>query len=337
MLDGLMNKKERVLTALAHKTPDTTPHNIELTSEAMKAFTEKYGISKSDFFEFAGNHIEKVGYNGGRLVKPDYFEDEFGVVWNRRGGDDIGVVEDYFFKEPVLGALTLPKIDPVDIKQRTESVLQNGRDTFKLAKLGMTLFERAWSLRNMEELLMDFYENEDFVHELLGKVTDYNLEIVNEALKYPVDGFYFGDDYGQQDGLIMGAPLWRKFIKPQLARTFAPIKAKGLPVFLHSCGNIFDILGDLVEIGLDCYQTVQPEVYDLKKLKQDFGGKLTFFGAISTQQLLPYATPAEVKEKIAETIAILGTNGGYICAPTHQVSPDTPPENIMAMIETLRA
>lgn len=330
-----MTPKERVKAALEHRKTDITPYNIELTSAAMSAFTAKYNIKKEDFLAFAGNHIEKASYNGGEFVYPCFFKDEFGVVWNRSGGDDIGVVENYLLTKPELKDFKFPAINITNVERCTENLLTNGNDSFKLAKIGMLLFERAWSLRGMEELLMDFFVNEEFIEQLFATITDYNLTIINEVLKYPVDGFYFGDDYGQQNGLIMGVPLWQKYIKPQLARTFAPVKAKGLPVFLHSCGNIYDILDDLIEIGLDCYQTVQPEIYDLKLLKDNFGGRLTFYGAVSTQQFLPFAKPCEVKDKLKETIAILGKNGGYICAPTHQAPPDVPPENIMAMIETL--
>ena len=331
-----MTNKERIKLALGHQNTDITPYNIELTSGAMKIFTEKYGVTKDDFFRFAGNHIEKISFQGGSYLKPGYFQDDFGVVWNRSGGDDIGVVDHYLLQEPVLENFSFPSVSPAAIRQCTEKVLNNGQDAFKLAKIGMLLFERAWSLRGMENLLMDFFLQEDFVEELFTKITDYNLVIIHEALRYDVDGFYFGDDYGQQNGLIMGPEIWRKFLKPHLKRTFAPIKAKGLPVFLHSCGDVSDILDDLIEIGLDCYQTVQPEIYDLRLLKKRYGSILTFYGAISTQQFLPFATPDEVKIKVKETIAMLDADGGYICAPTHQLPEDIPPENIMALIETLK-
>ena len=331
-----MTKRERVCLALAHQQPDTVPYGIELTSKAMEAFTARYGIGKADFFDFAGSHIEKIGYNGGQNLDARYFQDDFGVVWDRGGGDDIGVVGNYLLCEPDIEGFKCPAVQPEEIKRITGRALANGRDSFKLAKIGMLLFERAWSLRSMEELLVDFYENEAFAAGLLAKITDYNVAVINEALKYPVDGFYFGDDYGQQNGLITGAPLWRKFVKPELARAFVPIKAKGLPVFLHSCGDITDILDDLVEIGLDCYQTVQPEIYDLRALKSRYGARLAFYGAISTQRFLPSATADAVRSKIAETTEILGESGGYICAPTHQIPGDVPPENIMAMITALK-
>ncbi|MDR0475981.1 MAG: hypothetical protein LBH43_20240 [Treponema sp.] len=331
-----MTPKERVIAAIGHNKPDYTPGNVELCTSTMRAFSTRYGVSKEDFFDFAGNHIEKISYNGGEYIADHCFRDEFGVVWDRSDGSDIGNIQKHCLSEANLKDFSVPEVNGEEIKSRTEKIIRNGRETFKIGKIGMVLFERAWSLRSMEELLVDFYDEEDFVHELFSRITDYNVAIINEALQYSLDGFYFGDDYGQQTGMIMGPALWRKFIKPCLARTFAPIKAKGLPVILHSCGNILDILDDLVDIGLDCYQTVQPEIYDLRELKKRFGGRLAFFGAISTQQFLPFAQPAEVKAKIKETISILGTNGGYICAPTHQVPEDVPAENIMAMIEALK-
>ena len=331
-----MTAKERVQAAIQHNTPDYPPGNIELCSTTMQAFSARYGVSKEAFFDFAGNHIEKISYNGGEYIGENIFRDEFGVEWDRTGGSDIGNITKYLLHKADITKLVMPVINSDDIKRRTEQVLNNGRDSFKLGKIGTLLFERAWSLRGMEQIFLDFYEEEDFVHELLARITDYNIAVINEALQYPIDGFYFGDDYGQQTGMLMGPALWGTFIKPCLERIFAPIKAKGKPVFLHSCGNILPILDDLVEIGLDCYQTVQPEIYNLRELKKRFGGRLVFYGAISTQQFLPYAQPQEVKVKVKETIAILGSGGGYICAPTHQIPADVPVENIMAMIEALK-
>ena len=332
-----MTGRERVKAAIEHRQPDRCPHNIELTAEAMKNFCAFAGIKKEDFPAFADNHIEKLSFNGGREIKPGYFEDEFLVVWNRTGIDkDIGVIEEYLLSRGDLSSLVIPEINADEIKEKSTNFLAKKNDSFKLAKIGMLLFERAWSLRGMENILLDMLESEDFLEALLNKITDYNLQIINEAIKYDFDGFYFGDDYGQQQGMIMGPVLWRKFIKPCLAKTFEPVKKKNIPVILHSCGNIEQILPDLIEIGLDVYQTVQPEIYDLEKLKKNYGNNLCFYGAISTQQTLVFSAPNEVKSVIKKTIKTMYKNGGYICAPTHQIQPDVPPENIMAMIEALK-
>jgi uroporphyrinogen decarboxylase len=331
-----MNKRERVRNAIEHRASDRCPHNVELTSEAMKKFCAFAGIKKDEFPAAAENHIDKLSFNGGRETAPGYFQDEFSVVWNRTGVDkDIGVVEEYILKDADLSALIMPELNVEEIREKSSSFLVNGGDTFRLAKIGMLLFERAWSLRGMENLLLDMYESEKFVEGLFEKITNYNLMIINEALKYQFDGFYFGDDYGQQRGMIMGPALWRKFIKPCLAKMFEPIKAKGLPVILHSCGDIEPILGDLIEIGLDVYQTVQPEIYDLEKLQKNYGKDLCFYGAISTQKTLATVKPEELKLIIRKTIETMNIYDGYICAPTHQIQPDVPVENILAVIDVM--
>ena len=117
---------------------------------------------------------------------------------------------------------------------------------------------------------------------------------------------------------------------------YARVKERGLRVIQHSCGDIAQVLPDLIEIGLDCYQTFQPEIYDIEAVKAAYGDRLTFWGGISTQQLLPFATPEQVKAEVARLIGVLGEGGGYIAAPTHAVPADVPPDNIVAMNQALR-
>lgn len=333
-----MTKKERVQKAIGHEHTDIVPYNIELTSSELAKAAQYLGIKPEDFFDFAGNHIKKASYNiGGRYIKDGIFRDEFGVVWNRSGIDkDIGVVDEVLLKEAGLADYEFPKPDVDEIKKITEKFAGSGTDSFKFGKIGLSFFERAWSLRGMENLLMDFILAPAFVDELLAKILDYNMEIIEAAADYAIDGFYLGDDYGQQNGLLMSPQTWRRFIRPGLAKMFEKIKSEGKAVALHSCGNISEILGDLIDIGLDVYQTVQPEIYDLKKLKADYGRNITFWGAISTQQTLPFVKPAELKDIVRKTIDIMSYNGGYIAAPTHQVPDDVPAENIAALVEVLK-
>jgi uroporphyrinogen decarboxylase len=335
----LMTKKERVSQAIGHKKPDVVPWNIELTSGEQVRVSEYLGIAAAEFFEFAGNHIEKVGYNvGGEKMRPGFYRDEYGVVWDRSGLDkDIGVVAEDLLKEARLDGYVFPEPPIEQVRRRTKALLSNGRDTYKFGKIGMTLFERAWSLRGMENLMMDMHLEPAFVEELLARIVDYNMAIIDAAVQYEIDGFYFGDDYGQQSGLLMSPDMWRKLIKPALAKMFERVKGAGKAVALHSCGNIKAILGDLIDTGLDIYQTVQPGIYDLGRLKSEYGRDLTFWGAISTQQALPFVSPAELRDSVVSTIEILGAGGGYICGPTHRVPEDVPPENVAALIETLKS
>jgi uroporphyrinogen decarboxylase len=185
-------------------------------------------------------------------------------------------------------------------------------------------------------MLMYLAMEEDFVKEVLDGVLAYNLKIIDTVIDTGIDGFYFGDDYGQQSGLMMSPAMWRKFFREGLATMFSRVKSSGKIVALHSCGNIADLLPDLVDIGLDIYQTVQPELYDLRTLKSEFGDRLTFWGGISTQRDLPFDPPDVLRQKIDDTIAVMGASGGYIAGPTHRLPPDIPFENIQTLIETLR-
>lgn len=330
-----MLKKEIISAAIRHKDTKTVPYNIELCSKTMRSFAEKYNIQSKDFADFSGNFIEKINYSGTKNLSDVLYQDDFNVVWKKSEGDDIGVVNEYLLREPDLKGFVFPEVKINEIYLKTENALSAGNQRFKVGKIGTLLFERAWSLRGMPELLMDFYDNPSFVHELFEKITEYNIRVINAALAHDIDGFYFGDDYGQQTGLIMGKSLWRGFIMPYLKKTFGAVKKKNIPVILHSCGNIIEILPDLMDIGLDVYQTVQPEIYNLKELKNKFGKNLTFYGGISTN-FMAKASPEEVKEKINGTLKIFEGNGGFICAPAHQLPFDVPPENVMAFIEIFK-
>jgi len=104
----------------------------------------------------------------------------------------------------------------------------------------------------------------------------------------------------------------------------------------HSCGDISEIFPDLIELGLDAYNTFQPEIYDVVQMKKMYGDKITFYGGISTQRLLSNATPDEVKNAMRRLMEILGENGGYIVAPTHAMANDIPTENILAFLEVVK-
>ena len=229
--------------------------------------------------------------------KPGHFRDDFGVEWNRNGAD------------------------------------KENDDRFIMYGFGFSMFERAWSIMGMENVLCSMITVPEATEKFFEKIGDYFCHLVDIALEYDFDGIYFGDDWGQQHGLIMGLEHWRHYIKPQMARLYKKVKDKGLFVFQHSCGDCHELFPDLIEIGLDCYQTFRPEVYDVREMKKLYGDRLAFGGEISTQQCLPYATPEQVKEEIVKLYHQLHEGGGYILAPTHALAFDVPPWNILTMIE----
>ena len=196
----------------------------------------------------------------------------------------------------------------------------------------------AGRLPRIDNLLrgaLDFCINPGFVHELMEAITAYNLGQIDEAMKYDIDGIELGDDWGQQRGLIMGYDMWKEFIYPYLKRTYRFIKDRGKYVFIHSCGDVDELFDDLAEIGVDCFNPFQPEVMDVRALLKQYHKKLSFWGGLSIQRILPYGTVADVKKETADLIGA-GKKGGYIFAPSHAVEGDVPAENIIAFIEAAK-
>lgn len=330
-----MTRRERLIQALNHMETDILPYQINFTQKEKERVAEYLG--DPDFVDNIGNHIDSVYFDGFLVEEkdhPGFFKDDFGVRWNRTGVDkDIGVIEGLVLDKPDMSTYRFPKVKSEILHKQFQEMMDNKKDTFKMGAIGFTMFERAWTLRGMENFLADMLLNPDFADELLDAICDFNLKIVDIALGYDIDGFEFGDDWGQQSGLIMGPRLWRRFIKPRMAKMFERVKSKGKFVILHSCGDIHEILPDLIDIGLDVYQTFQPEIYDIREIKKEYGSRLSFWGGISTQRLLPFATPEEIRAKTIETMKIMGQGGGYIAAPTHDVPGDVPPENLLAMMD----
>jgi uroporphyrinogen decarboxylase len=327
--------RERVLVALAHEQPDVTPWQIDLTIDARERVAAYLG--DPDWVTAIGNHLAGCEDGFFEKIRPGYWQDQFGIVWNRTIDKDIGNVDEILLKEPDLGGYRFPEPDLARNAANLEQLVAQYPDRFRHAGVGFSMFERAWTLRGMENLLTDMILHPAFVEELLDRILDYNLQVIDHMLGYDLDCIRFGDDWGQQTGLIMGPRLWRRFIKPRVAIMYARVKDAGLAVMQHSCGAIQELFPDLIDIGLDIFNTFQPEVMDVEAIKREYGRHLTFYGGISTQQVLPKVGPDELKAHIRGMIAEIGASGGYIVAPTHAIPKDVPPENILAFVETVQA
>jgi len=330
-----MTNRERIIAAVRHENPNYTPHNAMFTSQMYRKMVEHTG--KHDYIDTINNHVDKISLRKPQIPvrgKPEHFIDECGVEWDKSGADkDIGVVSEYLIKSPEhAAAYEPPQTDEAFIRSQCSSLVKNKDENFTFASVGFTLFERAWSLCGMENLLCWMLTDSEAVEALFSKLTAFNMQKIKIALEYDIDGIFFGDDWGQQKGLIMGAPLWRKMIKHHVADMYAAAKEGGKFIAQHSCGDNSEILDDLIDMGLDIYQTFQPEIYDIFKYKDKLRGKLTVWGGISTQTQLPFLKPEEIYEITKATISVLGEGGGYIASPTHEAPADIPPENIVAMI-----
>lgn len=330
-----MTKRGVVRTALDHERPPYVPWHFGFTQEAREELQEHYGNAELE--DVLHNHLVPLGSPIGFFedIGNDRFRDVFGVVWDRAVDKDIGVVERCVLPEPSLEGLEWP--DPEDERFFADipAKLDRWGDRFRVFQLGFSLYERAWTLRGMENLLMDFMEHPDFVHELLNAIVDYNIAQVRKALTFDIDGVYFGDDWGQQQGLQMGPGLWREYIKPVLARMYGVVREAGKFVFIHSCGDVHELFDDLVEAGVNCFNPFQPEVMDVAALMEQHRGRLAFHGGLSTQRILPYGTVEDVRNETRRLLE-MGSQGSYILAPAHDVEGDVPLENMLAFIDEVQ-
>ncbi len=332
-----MTPRDRVITSLQHKQPDKTPYAVGFTQPAYAKMAEFYG--DPDFGAGLGNCLTAIGA-GPHLpwveTTPGVWEDPFGVQWNRTVDKDIGVVCNTRVTPETLEAYTFPDFDDARYGADFRAFTAAHPDLFRIADLGFSLFERAWTLAGMETLLMAMVDEPAFAHRLLDRILEFNLRAIAKACAHDVDAMMFGDDWGQQTGVLMGAPLWREFIKPRVGQMYAAAKARGKAVFIHSCGKVDSLFPDLIELGLDVFNPFQPEVMDVYAMKRTYGDRLSFYGGISTQRTLPYGTPQETRDEVRRLLDEIGKDGGYLAAPAHSIPGDAKPENIAAMLEVLQ-
>jgi uroporphyrinogen decarboxylase len=221
--------------------------------------------------------------------------------------------------------------------------LHQNTDFALVGRFSTPIFEQAHYLRGFQQLLMDCALDPEFAAALLDKTTDIAVGMVKAGLqacgKYLAILRLAGDDMGQQDRTLLSPAMFRDLVKPRFARLYTAAKTEfrkynpNGKIKAHTDGNVYPLLDDYVEMGLDILNPVQPYVaqMDHYRIKKKYGDRLSFHGGIDIQRVMPFGTPEEVKAEARKVMRALGPGGGYILAPTHYLLPDVPPENIVAL------
>lgn len=352
-----MTSRERVLTALAHQPTDRVPRllyeeAIGYTPPVERLLRERCAPrTPRDYF---GMDLTRVLAEPTVLPRERFVEwlgeqaaaaiasgqvDEWGV-W-RRVGDFHHFAH---FESPLRGlddraeleAYPWPDLDQPyrfrDVRRRVEALQAEGMAVTGYAG---SVFERAWYLRGLEELMMDLLRAPALAHDLFARAAHFQRAAAEQFARAGVDVVITGDDVAGQDSLLIGMETWRQFLKPHLAATVRAVKAANpaCQVFYHSDGNLEALIPELIEIGIDILNPVQPECMDPAAIKRRFGDRLSIWGTVSVQRTLPFGTPAEVRAEVRARIRDVGHGGGFILSPAHVLGPEVPWENIVAFFE----
>lgn len=330
-----MTPREIVLDQIHHRETIPIPFTLDFEEGVDARLDEHYG--GTEWRSRMPAYIVRVTtVDEDRKVPIDdlHYRDGFGSVWST-AGRPFHLVEPGL-KEPSLDAYEFPEAEVfIDEARgrRSVEVCERYPDSFRVAGFGWGLFERSWNMRGFENAFMDVLAQPDFYEELLDRIVDLQLKFIEASVKLPVDGIMFSDDWGDQRGVLIGPDNWRRFLKPRLAKLYQAVHDAGKLTLSHCCGSVADIMGDLVEIGLDVLESVQPEAMDPYELKRKWGDTITFWGGLGSQSTIPFGSRQEVFDEVERLCREMSRGGGYILGPAKALQPETSGERAADVLE----
>ncbi len=360
-----MKARDRVVAALNHQKPDRCPMQISFTPEFARrlradmnqtgqATHNPHGGGNTYELEmalgedvllssvgWANSYYANETYSGGE----DSYTDEWGVGWKNAPYDTpfgpgfyTDVCSRPLADDNSIDSYRAPDPHRPELYEEAKQLIAARKSDYWIVGVTVcTIFEAAWGLRGLEKLLMDFTDDPARAEAVLDFPFRYHLAAACRLVEMGVDMIWTGDDVGTQRGMLMSPRNWRRFLKPRMAEFISTLKSINpeVKVAYHSDGNIETIIPELIEIGLDVLNPIQPACMDPAKLKRQYGDKLCFWGTIDEQHILPFGTPEEVRQHVLDNLETAGHDGGLIIAPTHHVQLDTPLENFWAMVHAI--
>jgi uroporphyrinogen decarboxylase len=355
----MMRHRDRVLTALSHEEPDRCPMQISFTPEfasrLRRDLLHKTGSSHNP--HGGGNTYEleqtlgedmlltSVGWANSYYLEAGSYTDEWGIGWKpceyttRYGKGSYTEISSHpLAQDEALESYRPPDPNRPELYEDAARTIRAFQDEYWIVGVTVTtIFECAWALRGLEQLMMDFALNPEMAERILDIPYQFHLTAAKKLVQMGVDMIWVGDDVGTQGAMMISPQYWRRFLKPRMATFISELKSINprVKVAYHSDGVISPIIAELIEIGVDILNPIQPACMDPAQIKRQFGDRLCFWGSIDEQHTLPFGTPADVQREILERLNTIGKNGGLILAPTHHVQLDTPLENFWAMQRTI--
>jgi uroporphyrinogen decarboxylase len=360
----LIKHRDRVLTALNHEEPDRCPMQISFTPEFAarlevdlrlkgQGLHNPHGGGNTYELERALDEdmlLTSVGWVNGYYQEGyqnvDSYQDDWGVTWKTVEYETPYGKGKYTepFGHPLaedraLETYLSPDPNRPELYHEAQRVLEEFKDEYWIVGVTpTTIFESAWALRGYEQLMIDMATNPDKANRVLDIPYSYHKLVAQHLVRLGVDMIWLGDDVGGQNAMLMSPRMWRQYFKPRMADLIASLRAINprIKIAYHTDGVVYPIIPDLIEIGLDVLNPIQPMAMDPVRLKNEYGKNLCFWGSIDIQQTLPFGTPEQVKAEVITRLKTIGRDGGLLIGPTHNLQLDTPLENFWSMLETIR-
>ena len=332
-----MTMREIVRSQIQHQETRPVPYTLSFEPVVEARLDQHYG--DRSWRDRVAPYIVRCGSIDRRKSEPlDEVRnrDLFGSIW--RTDQRPFHLEEPGLPEPTLDGYSFPDAEAFAnprLQEESARAVKDHPDSFHTIGLGWGLWESYWGIRGFENAMFDCVVEEDFFAEVLDRLTDLYLVQVAACADIPADAIMFGDDWGEQRGVMMGPERWRRFFKPCYERIYAAAHAQGKLVISHCCGSVADIMPDIIEIGLDVLESVQPEAAGMNpyELKRQWGDRITFWGSLGSQSTIPFGTPGEIKAEVERLRTEMGRGGGYILAPAKTLQPETSTENAVAVLE----
>lgn len=340
-----MTYREIVRNQVDHIETERVPYALRIDDAVVDKLNDYYGnTSWMDRLEPFLVRIPRARYlcygNRGSMgrerIGNHRTRDGLGNIWIT---DVVGAehLEQPVLKEPSLANYTFPKprLSDEDKKSLIEAVAKD-RDSFTIVGTGgYGLWDTCWHMRGLENAMVDSIQEPKFFEELIDKLAELSIEAVELRKDIPADALMGGDDLGHQNGVMLGPERWRKYFKKPWGRVFEAIHKQGKYTIIHCCGSVHGIVGDLIDIGLDVLQSVQPEAYGMNpyELKKNYGKDITFWGCLGSQSTIPFGTPESIHAEVRKLKREMSKGGGYILDGAKQLQPETPVKNAVAVID----
>lgn len=354
-----MKPRERVQMALNHEVPDRCPMQASFTPEfavRLRADMEIQGATVHNPHGGGNTYqleralgedmlLTSVGWANSYYQDERPYTDEWGVGWEIQPyetpfgvGHYTEIVGHPLAEDAALDNYEAPDPNRPELYRAAAEMIRVFKDEYWIVGVTVTtIFETAWALRGLTQMLMDMAINPELANRILDIPYHYHLTAARRLVEMGVDMIWTGDDVGTQDRMLISPAMWRTYLKPRMANFVAELKAINpeVKVAYHTDGNVYPIVPELIEIGIDILNPVQPGSMDPAELKDEFGNRLCYWGTIDVQRTLPFGSPADVEAEVRRRLQTIGKGGGLVLSPTHHVQLDTPLENFWAMVNTI--